>query len=80
VRRIGFVFALLVALACVGCCAAEQRAVKDIEANHAIILPEYLELLEKSTDPKWTLERKDDRKKLVQSVKAVVESLKKSVE
>jgi hypothetical protein len=71
-------FSLVLLLLLGGCCAVERNAVKQVEDTHAIILPDYVQYVE--ADATKTPEQKDDRKKLVESLKHVVEALKKSTE
>ncbi len=60
------------------CCSLEKKAVNDVQATHKIILPQYLKYVEE--DPKLNEGQKDDRKKLVESLERLVESMRRSVD
>lgn len=69
----------LLALSLGACsCALEKKAVEEVEATHGIILPQYLNYVEK--DAGLSPAQKDDRKKLVESLKRVTGELKKGTE
>lgn len=59
-------------------CPSERKAISDIEATHAIILPQYVSYVEK--DSSLSSSQKEDRKKLVESLKRLVESLRSTGE
>jgi hypothetical protein len=69
---------VVVAVFTSGCCAVPQKLVKDIEDTNAKILPKYLKYVE--ADANLDAGKKDDEKKLVESLQRVVEALKKQVE
>lgn len=65
-------------LGAVGCCSIERKAVSEVEATQDIILPQYLNYVEK--DAVLSPAQKDDRKKLVESLRRVTGNLKKTTE
>jgi len=78
-RKILVALAAVLALAAAGCsCAAEKNAVAQIERTHEIVLPQYLGYVAK--DPGLDPAARDDRTKLIDSLKRLVEKLKKSLE
>ena len=60
------------------CCTLERNAIKEVEATHDIILPEYIEYVTK--DAAKTQDQKNDRVKLTESLRRVVEALKKQTD
>ena len=73
------VFTALMVLCTMGaCCTAERKAVSDIESTQTIVLPQYLQYVDK--DASLNAAQKDDRKKLVESLKRLVQALKASLE
>lgn len=78
-RRLALASAVLLALACGACtCAAEKNAVSNIERTQETVLPAYLEYVGK--DAALSPAQKDDRKKLVESLRRLVAALRKSLE
>jgi hypothetical protein len=76
VRKAMLGLALLAALACGGCaCTAERNAVSNIERTHELVLPAYLEYVGK--DAALTPAQRDDRKKLVESLRRLVAELRR---
>lgn len=65
----------LLPLALAACCAVTQKSIEQVEASHELILPDYLGYVDK--DAGLDADSKDDRKKLVESLKRVVAKLKK---
>lgn len=77
-RKVLAVLVLTFGLFVSGCCAVPQKLAKDIEDTNAMILPKYLKYVE--ADATIDAGKKDDEKKLVESLRRVVEALKKQVE
>lgn len=75
-RRIMIALAAFMTLAISGCSTVDREAIAQVEATHGKVLPKYLEYVEK--DETLTAEQKDDRRKLVESLKRLVAALKKS--
>jgi hypothetical protein len=62
-----------------GCsCTLEKKALNEVEATHGIVLPQYLSYVEK--DAALNAAQKDDRRKLVESLKRVTGELRKQAE
>lgn len=61
-----------------GCCTVEKQSIREIEKTHDLILPKYVKYVE--ADVVLNDASKDDQKKLVESLKALVSALKKAVE
>ena len=68
---------VMIGLACLACSSADNSAVQGIERSHAIILPRYLDYVDK--DSKLSAKEKDDQRKLVESLQDLVADLKKSM-
>jgi len=77
-RKVMCVVVAVVAVFASGCCAVPQKLVNDIEDTHAKILPKYLKYVD--ADASLDAATKDDEKKLIESLKRVVEALKKQVD
>ena len=78
-KKLTLAFAALMALSLGACsCTAEKKAVSDIQSTQQIVLPQYLNYVEK--DASLNKDQKDDRKKLVESLQRLVEVLRKSLE
>lgn len=78
-RRLALSLTILLALACGACrCAAEKNAASNIEKTHELVLPSYLEYVQK--DAALNAAQKDDRKKLVESLRRMTAELRKSLE
>jgi hypothetical protein len=73
VRRAFLTLAALGFLLTAGCCTADQRAVSEIRATNEIVLPQYQAYVD--ADPALQPAQKDDRKKLIESLKRLVDSL-----
>jgi len=78
-RRLTLALAVVLALACGACaCTAEKNAASNIEKTHELVLPRYLEYVQK--DAALDAAQKDDRKKLVESLRRMTAELRKSLE
>ena len=69
---------ILVALFMGACCPIDKKAVSDLEASDNLIIPAYLNYVDK--DSALNKDQKDDRKKLVESRKRLLEAMKKAVD
>lgn len=76
-----FVFMICVALAFMvltGCaCTVEKNAAKNVEDTQGMILPEYVKYVE--SDASITAAQRDDRKKLVESLRRLTAQLRKNL-
>ena len=73
------VLILIVLFSLAGCnCAAEKNGVSNVIATQELILPEYVELVNNSS--KYTAEQREDRVKLVDSLRRLMLSLRRSLE
>ena len=72
-------FVIVIVLGLVsGCCTVPAQAVKQIESTHELVLPDYIGYVAK--DESLNADQKDDRIKLVESLKRLTEALKKHTE
>lgn len=78
-KKLMTVAVALLALSLGACsCTLEKKALDEVDATHGLILPQYLNYVEK--DAVLSPAQKDDRKKLVESLKRVTKELRKSTE
>lgn len=77
-----FVFMVCIALALAvltGCvCTVERGAAKNVSDTQEMILPEYVKYVE--SDAALSAAQRDDRKKLVESLKRLTAQLRKNLE
>jgi hypothetical protein len=74
-KKAFLILASLSLLLAAGCCTVSERAVADLKATHDIVLPQYQAYVD--ADPALQPAQKDDRKKLIESLKRLVESMSK---
>lgn len=74
-KRAFLILASLSLLLAAGCCAVNERAVADLKATHEIVLPQYQAYVD--ADPALQPAQKDDRKKLIESLKRLVDAMQK---
>ncbi|MGH9389546.1 MAG: hypothetical protein ACRD1Z_08015 [Vicinamibacteria bacterium] len=79
-RKVAFAFVLALALSAGACkCSpAARQAASEIEATQKIVLPEYKSYVEK--DAALDADKKDRRRKLVESLERLVEKLRKALD
>ena len=75
-RKVLAAFVLCLALGVGGCSAVDKAAISNLEKTHNIVLPDYTQYVDK--DSALTPEQKDDRKKLIESLRRLVQALKDS--
>ena len=77
-QKLALGLALLAALFSSSCkCAAEKKAVVEIESTFTLVEKEYLQYV--AADAKLDDAQKDDRRKLIESYHRLVEALKNSL-
>jgi hypothetical protein len=76
--QLAFVLALAISVGGCKCAPAARQAAQEIEDTQKIVLPEYKSYVEK--DASLDADKKDRRKKLVESLERLVEKLKKALE
>jgi hypothetical protein len=75
-RKIALGLVALLGLTMGACCATfDKQAVTELRNNDALVMPEYLKYVE--NDPALSKERKDDRKKLVESRARLLDAIDK---
>jgi len=75
--KIALILTLLFSLA--GCnCTAEKNGVSNVIATQELVLPQYLDYVAK--DSNLNADQRDDRVKLVDSLRRLMLSLKRSLE
>lgn len=71
--------AVLLAISLAACkCTAEKNAASNIEKTHELVFPSYLEYVQK--DAALNAAQKEDRKRLVESLRRMTAELRKSLE
>jgi predicted small secreted protein len=77
-KKLAIGLVLLASLSLASCkCAAERKAVEDVEATNKIVVGQYLKYVE--ADANLSADQKDDRRKLIDSLWTLINSLKEAL-
>jgi hypothetical protein len=75
-RKIAVAVVALVGLSMGACCPIDKNAVSQLRANDDIIMPAYVKYVD--GDASLNADQKNDRKKLVESRKALLDAIEKA--